>query len=54
MVFLVAALLLLGLLSGTVAHIPPAVSLLAAAVVAAWLLVFAERERERRTRRRDH
>ncbi|MBO0651363.1 hypothetical protein J1792_00655 [Streptomyces triculaminicus] len=52
MAFLVAALLALGLLSGTVAHIPPAVSLVAAALVSAWLLVFALRER--RPHRRDH
>ncbi|MGK5630355.1 hypothetical protein [Streptomyces sp. URMC 123] len=48
MVFLVAALLLLGLLSGTVAHLPVPVSLVAAALVCGWLLLFAVRERRRR------
>ncbi len=51
MVFLVAALLVLGLLSGTVAHIPATASLAATAAVSAWLVVFALRER--RTQRRN-
>lgn len=51
MVFLVAALLVLGLLSGTAAHIPPTVSTLAAMVITVWLLVLAMRER--RTHRQE-
>lgn len=47
MIFLVAAFLLLGVLLGTVAHTPPPVSAAAGAVIAAWLLVFAVRERRR-------
>ncbi|WP_369201197.1 hypothetical protein [Streptomyces sp. PU-14G] len=52
MLFLVAAFLLLGVLVGPPAHLPPAVSLTAAAAIAAWLLVFAVRERHRRHRQR--
>ncbi|MET9804253.1 hypothetical protein [Streptomyces sp. NPDC006368] len=48
MIFLVAALLLLGVLMGTVAHVPVPVSVVAAGVIGAWLLVFAARERRRR------
>lgn len=47
MIFLVAALLLLGILLGAVAHAPPAVSLVAGAAIGSWLLVFALRERRR-------
>jgi hypothetical protein len=47
MLFLVVALLLLGVVLGTVAHVPVAVSLLAAAVIGTWLVVFAVRERHR-------
>jgi uncharacterized integral membrane protein len=47
---LVAALLLLGVLLGAVAHLPVPVSLLAAAVIGGWLLVFALRERHARHR----
>ncbi|MGA4839472.1 hypothetical protein [Streptomyces sp. G45] len=47
MLFLVAALLLLGIAMGTVAHVPPTVSLVAALVIGVWLLVFAVRERLR-------
>ncbi|WP_433340513.1 hypothetical protein [Streptomyces sp. CA-253872] len=47
MLFLVAALLLLGVLLGAVAHLPVAASLLAAAAIGAWLVVFAVRERHR-------
>jgi hypothetical protein len=52
MIFLVAAFLLLGLLVGPPAHLPPAVTLSAAVPIAAWLLVFAVRERTRRHRQR--
>ncbi|MGW7350041.1 hypothetical protein [Streptomyces sp. Z26] len=49
MIFLVAAFLLLGVLIGAAAHLPPTVATAAGAVLACWLLVFAYRER-RRTR----
>ncbi|MFJ3954763.1 hypothetical protein ACIPXV_32840 [Streptomyces libani] len=45
MLFLVAALLLMGILLGTAAHLPVTVTLVAAAVIAGWLLVFFLRER---------
>ncbi|WP_433543884.1 hypothetical protein ACQPZG_01300 (plasmid) [Streptomyces sp. CA-294286] len=48
MIALVAALLLLGVLLGPVAHLPPPVSLIAAAVIGCWLLAFAVRERRHR------
>ncbi|MFI7323087.1 hypothetical protein ACIBQ3_00115 [Streptomyces rubiginosohelvolus] len=48
---LVAALLLLGILLGTAAHIPLPLTLAAAAVIGCWLLIFAVRER---TSRRTH
>ncbi|GHF55300.1 hypothetical protein GCM10010218_40960 [Streptomyces mashuensis] len=51
MLFLTGALFLLGLLSGTAAHVPVPVTLVSAAVICAWILLFAARER-RRTRRR--
>ncbi|MCW7944213.1 membrane protein [Streptomyces hygroscopicus] len=44
MLFLVAALLLLGAVLGTVAHAPLSFTLAAAAVIAVWLVVFAVRE----------
>ncbi|MEU2439856.1 hypothetical protein ACFY9A_21025 [Streptomyces rubradiris] len=50
MLFLVAALMLLGVALGTVAHVPPAVSAVLAAVIAVWLGVFALRERHGRRR----
>lgn len=50
MIFLVAAFLLLGVLVGPPAHLPPPVTLGAAAVIAVWLLVFTVRERNRRHR----
>ncbi|AZS84949.1 hypothetical protein ACIQKE_33275 [Streptomyces griseoviridis] len=50
MLFLVAALLLLGIVMGTVAHAPVPVSLAAAAVIGVWLVVFAVRERHGRRR----
>ena len=48
MLFLVAALLLLGVLLGTVAHAPLAFTAVAATVVAVWLGIFAARERHAR------
>ncbi|UQA94854.1 hypothetical protein [Streptomyces halobius] len=45
MLFLVAALLLMGIMLGTAAHLPLPVTLVAAAAIAGWLLVFAIRER---------
>ncbi len=45
MVFLVAALFLLGIVSGAAAHIPPALTAVIAAVICGWLLVFTLRER---------
>ncbi|MGY0069905.1 hypothetical protein ACWZEH_24560 [Streptomyces sp. QTS137] len=50
MLFL-AALLLMGVVLGTVAHVPPAVSAAGGAVIAVWLAVFALRERRARIRR---
>lgn len=47
MLFLVAALLLLGVAMGTVAHAPPAFTLVTATLIAVWLGVFALRERHR-------
>lgn len=50
MLFLVAGLLLLGVVMGAVAHAPLDVSLAAAVVIALWLAVFALRERHGRRR----
>jgi hypothetical protein len=50
MLFLVAALLLLGTVLGTVAHAPLSFTVVAAAVIAVWLVVFAVRERHGRRR----
>ncbi|MFE6960519.1 hypothetical protein [Streptomyces sp. NPDC057696] len=50
MLFLVAALLLLGVALGSVAHAPLPVTLAAAAVIGIWLVVFAVRERTVRRR----
>ncbi|MGC9381698.1 hypothetical protein [Streptomyces sp. MH13] len=50
MLFLVAALLLFGLVLGTVAHAPPAFSAAAGLVIAVWLGIFAIRERHGRRR----
>lgn len=49
MLFLVAALLLLGVLLGTVAHAPLALTLTGAGLVTAWLIAFVVRERLSRT-----
>ncbi|MEU8973675.1 hypothetical protein AB0D11_31180 [Streptomyces monashensis] len=51
MLFLVAALMLFGVVLGTVAHAPLGVTALIAAVIAVWLGVFAIRERIGRRRR---
>ncbi|MEU2585192.1 hypothetical protein ABZ612_19975 [Streptomyces avermitilis] len=51
MLFLVAALLLMGVVLGAVAHAPLSVSLVAAAVIGLWLVVFAIRERQDHRRR---
>ncbi|MDO0925613.1 hypothetical protein QQY24_09400 [Streptomyces sp. TG1A-8] len=51
MLFLVAALMLFGVVLGTVAHAPLDVSAAAAVVIAVWLGVFALRERHGRRRR---
>ncbi|KMO98931.1 hypothetical protein ACFXG6_08445 [Streptomyces roseus] len=51
MLFLIAALMLMGIALGTVAHVSVHVSLAATAVISCWLLVFAVRERTTRRRR---
>ena len=51
MLFLVAALMLLGVVLGTVAHAPLAVTAVLGTVIAVWLGVFAIRERLGRRRR---
>ncbi|MEU6537691.1 hypothetical protein [Streptomyces sp. NPDC047000] len=51
MLFLVAALMLFGVVLGTVAHVPLTVSAAGAAVIAVWLGVFALREHRARRRR---
>ncbi|MDQ0993190.1 hypothetical protein [Streptomyces sp. V3I7] len=52
MLFIVAALLLFGVVLGSVAHAPLSVTAVAAAVIAVWLGVFALRERHARQRAR--
>ncbi|MFE6690312.1 hypothetical protein ACIQU6_40925 [Streptomyces sp. NPDC090442] len=49
MLFLVAALLLMGIALGTAAHLPVPVTLAAGAAIAVWLLVFYLRERRHHT-----
>jgi hypothetical protein len=44
-VFVVFALLLLGLFLGSVAHIPIPLSMIAGSLIIAWLLTFMVRER---------
>ncbi|MFB6812232.1 MULTISPECIES: hypothetical protein [unclassified Streptomyces] len=51
MLFLIAALMLMGIALGTVAHVPVSVSIAATAAIACWLLVFAVRERGARHHR---
>jgi dethiobiotin synthetase len=48
MLFLVAALMLLGVVLGTVAHTPLTVTAVMAVVIAVWLGIFAIRERHGR------
>ncbi|MGW2635745.1 hypothetical protein [Streptomyces sp. NPDC001348] len=48
MLFLVAALLLLGIVVGSAAYLPWPVTAVLGTVIAVWLLVFAARERRRR------
>ncbi|MFF9488561.1 hypothetical protein [Streptomyces sp. NPDC014676] len=48
MLFLVAALLLLGVVLGAVVHAPLSFSLVTGAVIVVWLGVFALRERRGR------
>jgi membrane protein implicated in regulation of membrane protease activity len=50
MLFLVVALLLLAFVVGSAAYLPLPVTLVASVVIAAWLAVFAVRERRRRGR----
>ncbi|MFI9390476.1 hypothetical protein [Streptomyces bauhiniae] len=54
MLFLVAALMLLGVALGTVAHVPVGVSVAGAAFIGVWLVVFAVRERHGRRRTTTH
>ncbi|MEU9170249.1 hypothetical protein AB0D34_20990 [Streptomyces sp. NPDC048420] len=54
MLFLVAALMLLGVVLGTVAHAPITFTAVAAAVIAVWLGVFALRERHARRHTPSH
>ncbi|MFF4604418.1 hypothetical protein ACFY12_17035 [Streptomyces sp. NPDC001339] len=44
MLFLVAALVLLGIVLGAAAHLPLSATLVAAAAISGWLLVFSLRE----------
>jgi uncharacterized membrane protein YccC len=52
--FIVAALLLLGVVLGTVAHAPLTFSVAVGAVIAVWLAIFALRERGRRRHTQAH
>ncbi|WP_037808578.1 hypothetical protein [Streptomyces sp. NRRL F-2580] len=56
MLFLVGALLILGIILGTVAHVPVPVSVAAGLVITLWLALFAVRERlsGHRSGRPDH
>ncbi|MFE7093735.1 hypothetical protein [Streptomyces erythrochromogenes] len=45
MLFLVGALLVLGVVLGAVAHVPAPVSMVAGLAIALWLALFAARER---------
>ncbi|MEW2414611.1 hypothetical protein AB0953_12905 [Streptomyces sp. NPDC046866] len=51
MLFLVGALLVLGVVIGAAAHVPVPVSLVAGCAIALWLALFAARERLRGHRR---
>ncbi|WP_326652760.1 MULTISPECIES: hypothetical protein [unclassified Streptomyces] len=48
MIAIVAALLLLGIMLGAVAQLPLSVTAVACALIGAWLIVFAVRERRAR------
>ncbi|GLV87448.1 hypothetical protein Slala03_71370 [Streptomyces lavendulae subsp. lavendulae] len=50
MLFLVGALLVLGVVLGAVAHVPVPVSVAGGFAIAVWLLLFAARERLSRHR----
>ncbi|GGQ58311.1 hypothetical protein [Streptomyces flaveolus] len=52
MLFLVVALLLLGILVGAVAYLPWPAAVVLGAGILLWLLVFTTRERKRRNARR--
>ncbi|MEU6773764.1 hypothetical protein [Streptomyces sp. NPDC046759] len=52
MLFLVVALLLLGLVVGAAAYLPWPLALVLGSLIAVWLLVFGGRERRRRNRTR--
>ncbi|WP_202441699.1 hypothetical protein [Streptomyces sp. SID6137] len=52
MLFLVVALLLLGIILGSAAYLAWPVTLVVGAVIVGWLVVFAGRERRRRGRTR--
>ncbi|MFY4722985.1 hypothetical protein [Streptomyces sp. LaBMicrA B280] len=52
MLFLVVALLMLGIILGSAAYLPWPVTLVVGAVIVGWLVVFAGRERRRRGRTR--
>jgi 4-amino-4-deoxy-L-arabinose transferase-like glycosyltransferase len=52
MLFLVVALLLLGILVGAAAYLPWPVAVVLGAGILLWLLVFTTRERKRRNARR--
>ncbi|MCX4546224.1 hypothetical protein [Streptomyces sp. NBC_01565] len=54
MLFLVGALLVLGIVLGAVAHVPVPVSLVAGLAIALWLALFATRERLSGHRRAGH
>ncbi|MER5811058.1 hypothetical protein ABT143_23180 [Streptomyces sp. NPDC002033] len=50
MLFLVGALLVLGVVLGAVAHVPVPVSVIGGCAIALWLMLFAARERLSRHR----
>ena len=52
MLFLVVALLLLGIVVGAAAYLPWPLTLVLGSLIAVWLVVFAGRERRRRNRTR--
>ncbi|MFD3700334.1 hypothetical protein ACFWUZ_30115 [Streptomyces sp. NPDC058646] len=54
MLFLVGALLVLGVVLGAVAHLPVPVSVVAGLAIALWLALFAARERVSGHRRAGH